>query len=56
VTTSRVGGASSGASAAEICFASCLERWKNRGRTSARFSGVITLAISGTAVIHTVRL
>jgi hypothetical protein len=33
-------------------LASCFDRWKNLGRTSALFSGVITLASSSTTVMH----
>jgi hypothetical protein len=39
VTTSRRGGASSGASAAETALASRFEQWKNRGRTASLFPG-----------------
>ena len=42
VTTVRVGGEGSGQSSAAMAAASCLERRKNLGRTSARFSGVST--------------
>jgi hypothetical protein len=46
VTKSRRGTTGRGASSAEISFASCFEQWKNRGRTTARFSGVMTRASS----------
>jgi hypothetical protein len=42
----RAGGRSSGISSATSSRASSLERWKNRGSTSARFSGVRTFATS----------
>jgi hypothetical protein len=48
VTTVLLGTTSAGSNSAATCFASCFERWKNRGITSARFSGVITLASWGT--------
>jgi hypothetical protein len=41
VTTSRRGTAVAGAISAATTFASCLETWKKRGSTSARFSGVM---------------
>jgi hypothetical protein len=52
VTTVRSAGAATGKSAAVTSFASLLERWKNRGRTSARFSGVSTFASSTMLVMH----
>ena len=50
VMTSRCGAASSGRNAAETAFAPDFDRWKNRGRTSSRFSGVRTFASSTTLV------
>src|SRR6266508_573277 len=52
VTTARCGAASAGRSAAATAFAPDLERWKNRGRTSSRFSGVRTFASSTTLVMQ----
>ncbi len=52
VTTARCGAASAGRSAAETAFAPDLDRWKNRGRTSSRFSGVRTFASSTTLVMQ----
>ncbi len=52
VTTVRSGGAGQGWSAAETSFASDLDRWKNRGRTSEAFSGVRTFESSATVVKH----
>jgi hypothetical protein len=40
----RSGGAAAGMSSATTSFASRFDRWKNRGSTSARFSGVMTRA------------
>jgi hypothetical protein len=48
VTTLRSGGAETGWSSATTSFASRREVPKNRGSTSARFSGVITFASSVT--------
>ncbi len=48
----RRGGAGSGASSAATALASCLEQRRKRGRTSARFSGVSTLASSTTLVMQ----
>ncbi len=48
--TSRRGGASRGRSSAATSCASRLERPKNLGRTSARFSGVRTFETSTTVV------
>jgi len=48
VTTARWGTTSRGASSAATAFASCLEAWKNLGRSSTRFSGVRTFASSQT--------
>ena len=48
VTTSRRGAASTGFISATTSIASRFERWKNRGSTSSRFSGVITFASSTT--------
>src|SRR5512146_2687352 len=45
VTTSRIGGAATGAISAAISLASRLDRWKKRGRISSTFSREITLAI-----------
>src|SRR5689334_17391270 len=42
VMTVRSGGARCGLSSAVTSFASDLERWKKRGRTSLRFSAVST--------------
>jgi hypothetical protein len=42
----HAGGRSSGISSATSSRASSLDRWKNRGSTSVRFSGVRTFAIS----------
>jgi hypothetical protein len=42
----RGGGRSTGISSATSSRASSLDRWKNRGSTSVRFSGVRTFAIS----------
>ncbi len=42
--TVRTGGAAAGASSATTSSASRFDRLKNRGRTSARFSGVMTFA------------
>jgi hypothetical protein len=44
VTTSRFGGAASGRSCAVTSMASRFDRWKKRGSTSSRFSGVRTFA------------
>ncbi len=44
VTTVREGGEATGQSSAAMTAASCLERRKKRGSTSARFSGVSTFA------------
>jgi hypothetical protein len=44
--TVRAGGRSSGISSATSSRASSLDRWKNRGSTSVRFSGVRTFATS----------
>jgi len=52
VTTSRRGGASSGRISAATSAASRFERWKNRGRTSSKFSGVATFESSKTVVRH----
>jgi hypothetical protein len=52
VTTVLVGPCSTGRSSATSCFASWREHPKNRGRTSARFSSVITFASSLTVVMH----
>jgi hypothetical protein len=52
VTTARIGRESTGDSSAEMAFASWREEWKKRGRTSARFSGVMTLASSTTLVMQ----
>ena len=48
VTTSRCGAASAGRISAATAMASRRDRWKNRGSTSVRFWGVITLANSKT--------
>ena len=52
VTTVLLGTSSIGLSLATSCFASWREQPKNMGRTSARFSSVITLASSLTVVMH----
>jgi hypothetical protein len=52
VTTSRRGTDSAGRISAATAFASCLDAWKKRGSTSARFSDVMTLANSTTLVMH----
>jgi hypothetical protein len=44
VTTDLHGITSAGAISARTAFASCFERWKNLGRTSARFTSVMTFA------------
>jgi hypothetical protein len=46
VTTSRRGTTSAGLSSAATAIASRRDLWKKRGRTSARFSGVMTFASS----------
>jgi hypothetical protein len=52
VTTSRSAGVSIGISSAVTSFASRFESVKKRGRTSPRFSNVITFASSATLVRH----
>ena len=52
VTTVREGGEATGQSSAAMTAASCLERRKKRGSTSARFSGVSTLESEAMVVRH----
>jgi hypothetical protein len=52
VTTVLRGTREAGESSAATARASCLERWKKRGRTSVRFSGVIALESAWMAVMH----
>ena len=52
MTTSRLGTTAAGQISTATAFASCFDRWKNLGRTSALFSGVMTLASSTTVVMH----
>ncbi len=52
VTTVRAGGEATGQSSAAMTAASCLERRKKRGSTSARFSGVRTLESEAMVVRH----
>jgi hypothetical protein len=52
VTTVLFGTTSAGRNSAATCLASWRERPKNLGRTSCRFSSVITFATSMTVVVH----
>ena len=52
VTTSRLGTTAAGQISTAIAFASCFDRWKNWGKTTALFSGVMTRATSSTTVMH----
>jgi hypothetical protein len=49
---SFLGTTSAGRISTATAFASCFDRPRNCGRTSALFSGVITLASSSTTVMH----
>ena len=52
MTTSRLGTTAAGQISTATAFVSCFDRWKNLGRTSSLFSGVMTLASSTTVVMH----
>jgi hypothetical protein len=52
VTISFLGTTSAGRSSTATALASCFDRPKNFGRTSALFPGVITLASSRTTVMQ----
>jgi len=52
VTTSRRGITVAGQIATATALASCFDRWKNCGMTSALFSGVMTLASWTTLVMQ----
>ena len=52
VTTSRLGTTAAGRIAAATAFACRFDMWKNRGRASFRFSGVITRASSTMLVMQ----
>jgi len=52
VTTSRRGITAAGQISTAIAVASCVDRSKNWGRTTALFSGVMTRASSSTTVMH----
>ena len=51
-TTSRRGITGAGQISTAIAVASCVDRSKNWGRTTALFSGVMTRATSSTTVMH----
>ena len=52
VTTSRLGTTAAGQISTATALASCFDRWKNSGMTSALFSGVMTLASWTTLVMQ----